>query len=445
MIDIGRILRAIEDADIKRADDTRELADQVGRLEDELADLADFLRRPKSPPTSSYSLTASVHSIQLSSPASLAAPSTPTATRDSFLSSHYSELDDLDSMASPLESSSMIEPVTVSLHDEKDGERTPTPSSPSSPSSLSESSLSATSSSSSVTVQPQAPISLGALRDALNRLQNQHAQLQDGQGVMANMLRNLLERPVVYPTSDHGIPDGIDNIERMLEEVLRATRKIKSVSSSSKTESEAETEAETVETIDSELEEAMLREHWKDLLKRHGLSEPTSLPAAPRPVHLPEDITFGDQGQAPGFPQAERPIRTMSPEELMTTFTPATVRPPRRPRAPSEASALVYEHPPPSVAEEEIFGDGRPAFVPARTERPIVDYGNIRYAGPPRQPQQPLEYEEAVDRLREDGQLPPMDRLVRYLRGLRNGTDGWIDPGAFGYRDGGRPQVNLYL
>ncbi|KAG8904985.1 hypothetical protein FRB99_000899 [Tulasnella sp. 403] len=510
--DVNRLLSYLHDINQRRADESRDLALHIGRIEEELFDLSGFLRdeaeerwrkemeeaRSKtasvaSAPPSSYSVSSSSVSESESS-STISTPSTPErrtitppaelkaiptehppespiephaelpvsvtpppirakspsmfTTTETFMSSHYSEYDDLSSVAEEDEGEETeLEPETIEISPSAPSATSlpvSSPSSPSSPSSTSSKSPSSsestasistpsspTTSSSSITIQaPRPPITLGALKDALSRLEDQHAKILDGQNNMADALDDLRRRPVfVMPEeeSDHGIPDGLKHIELLLEEVLAACRRVKSarssvISRSEKTLSTVRTESE-VETIDSELEEVMLREHWKNLLRRHGVAEPITMPVPPRmpipsvvvPDVIPEEVVeLADVSERPSTPVTLPAIPLFQPR-------------PHRPRARSQSPTLTYSAPPPS-AEDGMFADeGVPRFegLRARQERvqgrpsprPLSAHGLRRVAS-----QLGLPLEQDIGDM-------DFERLVRELRQKRKpGSDGFFIP-----------------
>ncbi|KAG9030949.1 hypothetical protein FRB95_003286 [Tulasnella sp. JGI-2019a] len=303
-------------------------------------------------------------------PLRLKSPSTLTAS-ESYLSSHYSEFDDLDTLP---EEDYVEEPQ----EEEYAEVAVPTPS-PSSPSESSETSSSSppstpTSSSSSITVQaPRPKISLSALGDALSRLEQQHGNLLGNQQSILEVLDDLRARPFGFPEpqSDHGIPDALRHIESFLQRVLEATMKAKTESTvtSSKTESEAETT-----TTESSLEEILLRERWKDLQRRYGMATPVSMPPPPRmpvpDVVMPDEAASAEHAEPSiQFPLPETAVRSQSPE-IMVPSMPNLYSRPRRPRARSLSPTVAFLPVPPSAPEDSPFADeGRPWFPNRKAQR----------------------------------------------------------------------------
>ncbi|KAG8851671.1 hypothetical protein FRB96_009167 [Tulasnella sp. 330] len=440
--DVNRLLQYIHDVNERRGDESRDLATHLGKIEEELFDLSQFLRdeadqrlqreleqqamtersdSPFSTTTTTLSST-TVSTVRVSPavstpvteltpiveptviveaapvveltpvveptpvidspsppPERVRSPSTLTAS-ESYLSSHYSEFDDLETVQEEDEYADI--PIGLSE-----------PTEPTEPSESSSSSSPSTpsSSSSSLTVQPPRPkISLSALGDALSRLERQHGNLLGNQQSILEVLDDLRSRPFGFPEpeSDHGIPDALRHIESFLQRVLDATLKARTVTTeSSKTESEAETT-----TTDSALEETLLRERWKDLQRRYGMAEPVSMPPPPRPVpevSLPDESHAGEP--AIQFPVPEVDAHPASPEIVMPSMTSLYSRP-RRLRARSLSPTIAFVPLPPSAPEDTVFADeGWPRFPDRRTQadhhsrRPPADWL------PPRVVQEPLE------------------------------------------------------
>lgn len=390
-------------------------------------------------------------------------PSTPTSTAETFLSSHYSEYEDLESEVPETESletefpeesitpskestvpskeSVVLANVPAVPEEPSSSPSTSSPSSASSPSSPSEPSSPA-STTTSITVQARPPVSLAGLKDALNRLEQQHQHLLTGQRSLAQVLDDIRRRPIYEPPeaeSDHGIPQGIQHIEQLLQQVLAQCRKIRSETSES-SESETRTLSE-VETINSAIEEQLLRDHWKNLLQRHGMSEPTSVPPPPRPP-LP-DLTLADvpeKEQRPSrLPDTARPrpeedeesVRTPRPTapEMLLADHPVLRPKPRRQRAQSQSPTIEYMPIPPSEPEEEeVYGDeGRPTYVrpSQRPPRPAV-----RPPRPYRPPVHGVEVEEeSVAEPVDEGPDIDMLNVINRLRQQRHGGDGYFYPG----------------
>lgn len=373
-------------------------------------------------------------------------PSTPTTTAGSFWSSHYSEFPDEESILHPSEEESMVEPIEPS-EESVDLRNIPSASSPSSPSSPSSDSSTITSTSvpssptsSSVTIQARPPVSLNAIKDALGRLEDQHAQLLDGQHSLGDLLNELRRRPVFRMPdleSDHGVPDGINNIQNLLENLLDAFRQMKSP----RTESEAKTESEVGTTVDSELEEMMLREHWKNLLRRHGMAEPASMPEPPRlpvpDITLPDAPAVSEPGLGLGFPEARvgEPLEEEGPSRPETTTANIPIRRPTHRRRPRSLSPTIqYEPTPPSVPDDDAFADA-PEGVPhfegtrpsrPRKERPIRDTFTLPARRRPAAEEEEGEYPEGAA---EEGPDLNMEDLVRrFRRARRPGTDGIFYP-----------------
>ncbi|KAG9013171.1 hypothetical protein FRB90_006205, partial [Tulasnella sp. 427] len=545
--DVNRLVQLINDMNQHRAGDTRDLASQVGRIEEELFDLSRFLRddadqrrqrelealatrpepviiqvpapvepepepvepepvvepEPISTPeeiatsVSSPSASSTV-SLSESSPSSLEelpmtaraipvaktkspisvtppplhdeAPSTPTTTAETFLSSHYSEYEDLES-EEPITEESESElipdaptesPSSLSLHNVPHPPKQKEPSSPSpsssptsasSPSSLSEPSSPA-STTTSITVQARPPVSLAGLKDALNRLEKQHQDLLTGQRSLAQVLDDIRRRPIYEPPeaeSDHGIPQGIQHIEHLLQQVLSQCRKIRSETSQA-SESEETGTLTDVDTVNSEIEEQLLRDHWKNLLQRHGMSQPATVPLPPRPP-LPDltiaDIPYGEEPisrpgakerpsqlpfeeplpQLPERDSTETPRpRPAAPDTVFANYPAHRPKPARR-RAQSQSPTIEYEPIPPSEPEDaDLYGDtGRPYFPSSQrpSQRPGRQEPFVR----------PSVTGEDVDTVLGNQPVegsPEIDFLKRLqdLRKRRRPGDGYFYPGG---------------